>query len=180
MWRPAAQTASQTPKSSYLEIKRFRFAAACPTSYVGEIGTFSSIEVCPNLIISVFSGDKETSPNPEGSYIGEIGTFSFIEACPLPTIVLSRRDKEILLCSGLPKPQCRPILSLFRKQISKPFKSLYSLSHQPPKSSRNRYGLFYFSGSLAKPQLKSPYFGEIRGLYFVKACPNPNIVLLCS
>ena len=41
---------------------------------------------------------------PKSSYLGEIRRFCFVVACPNPKIVLSRRDKAILLCGGLPKP----------------------------------------------------------------------------
>ena len=48
-------------------------------------------------------------PNPKSSYLGKIRRLCFVVACPNPKIVLSRRDKAILLCGGLPKPQNRPI-----------------------------------------------------------------------
>ena len=147
LWWPA-----QTPKSSYLgEIRRFCFVVACPnpkivlsrrdkaifalwwpaqtpkSSYLGEIRRF-----CPN-----------------SSYLGEIRRFCFVVACPNPKIVLSRRDKAILLCGGLPKPQNRPISA--------------------------RYDDFALWWPAQTP--KSSYLSEIRRFCFVVACPNPKIAL---
>ena len=93
LWWPA-----QTPKSSYLgEIRRFCLwwpDQAPKSSHLGEIRRFCL---------------WWPAQTPKSSYLGEIKRFCFVVAGPNPKIVLSRRDKAILLCGGLPKPQNRPI-----------------------------------------------------------------------
>ena len=126
MWWPA-----QTPKSSYLgEIRRFCFAVACPNPNRDKaILLCGGLPKPQNRPISARYALWRPAQTPKSSYLGVIRRFCFVVARPNPKIVLSRRDKAILLCGGLPKPQNRPIS------------------------------------------------GEIRRFCFVVACPNPKIVL---
>ena len=194
LWWPA-----QAPKSSYLgEIRRFCLwwpAQAPKSSYLGEIKRFCFVVACPNPKIVLSRRDKAILlcgglPKPQNrpisarqsdfalwwpaqaqksSYLCEIRRLCFVVACPNPTIVLSRRDKAILVCGGLPKPQNRPISSRYGDF------ALWWPAQAPKSCYLGEIRRFCLWWPAQAP--KSSYLGEIKRFCFVVACPNPKIVL---
>ena len=132
--------------------------AACPNTKIVLSRRDKATLLCgglpkpQNRPISARQGDFALwwpAQTPKSSYLGEIRRFCFVVACPSPKIVLSRRDKAILLVVACPNPKI--VLSRRDKAI-------------------------LLCGGLPKPQNR-PVSGEIRRFCFVVACPSPKIVL---
>ena len=127
-----AQTPKSSYLGEIRRFWRFCFVVACPNLKIVLSRRETAILLCgglpkpQNRPISARQGDfalwwpaqtpKSSSlcgirrfcfavacPNPTSSYLGEIRRFCFVVACPNPRIVLSRRDKAILLPAQTPK-----------------------------------------------------------------------------
>ena len=183
LWRPA-----QTPKSSYL----------------GEIGTFSSAQT-PKL-------SRRDAQTPKSSYLGEIGTFSSVQACPNPKIVrpISAREGDLALWrpAQTPKSSYLGEIGTFSSVeacpnskivLSRREKAILLCGGLPKPQNRPswRDRHVFLCGGLPKPQNRpsylgvirrfclwrpaqireSSYLGEIGTFSSVEACPNPKNVL---